>query len=63
MGCSSRSFPFSFTSSHFLTSQTPSEDDNLEDEWLEPHFLGVEGYWSKDLRKTEGSHVFNTGNH
>ena len=26
---------FSLTFSPFLTSQTPSEDDNLEDEWLE----------------------------
>ena len=26
----------SFIFLHFLTGQTPSEDDNLEDEWLEP---------------------------
>ena len=25
---------FSFIFLHFLTSQTPSEDDNIEDEWL-----------------------------
>ena len=29
---------FSLTFSHFLTSQTPFEDDNLEDERLEPFF-------------------------
>ena len=44
--------------SHFLTSQTPSEDDNSEDEWLEPLLLEVEGHWAKDLRQTEGSHGF-----
>ena len=32
---SSCSFSFSLIFSHFLGSQTPSEDDNLEDEWLE----------------------------
>ena len=31
----SRSFPVSLIFSHFLGSQTPSEDGNSEDEWLE----------------------------
>ena len=33
---SSRLLSFSLIFSHFLTSQTPSEDDNSEDEWLNP---------------------------
>ena len=36
---------FSF---HFLTSQTPFEDENSEDEWLEPFPLDVKGCWVQD---------------
>ena len=31
--------------SHFLGCQTPSKDDNLEDERLKPFLLEVEGCW------------------
>ena len=45
-------FPFSLIFSPFLCCQTPSKDDNLEDEWLKPFLLEVEGCWVQDLEAT-----------
>ena len=60
---SSRFFAFSFIFSHFLTRQTPSEDDNSKDERLKPIILEVEGHWAKDLRQAEGFHGSHAGIH
>ena len=51
---------FSF---HFLTSQTPSEDENSEDERLELLLLEVEGHLAQDLEQNEEFLVFHAGTH
>ena len=48
-------------SRHFLGIQTPSEDDNLEDERLKPFFLGVGGHWAWDRRQLRVFPCFNGG--
>ena len=44
--------------SPFLGCQTPSKDDNLEDERLKPFLLEAEGYWVQDLEATGGPLFF-----
>ena len=44
--------PFSLIFLALLGSQTPSEDDNSEDEWLKPFLLEAEGCWVQDLEVT-----------
>ena len=44
-------FPFSFIFFlPFLATKHSSEDDNLEDGWLDLFLLEEEGYWTLDLR-------------
>ena len=52
-------FSFSLIFFSFLTSQTPSEDDNSEDEWLNPSILEVKGTGQRNLRQIKVYHVFN----
>ena len=53
--------PLSLIFSPFLGCQTPSKDDNSEDEQLKPFFLGVEGYWAGDRRQLRVFPCFNGG--
>ena len=50
--------PFLSFSWHFLGSQTPSKDDNSEDERLKPFLLEAEGCWVQDLEATGGPLFF-----
>ena len=43
----------------FLGCQTPSKDDNLEDERLKHFFLGVKGHWAGDRRQLRVFLCFN----
>ena len=47
-----------FSFSPFLGCQTPSKDDNLEDERLKPFPLEGKGCWGWDLKAAGGSPVF-----
>ena len=42
--------PLSLIFSYFFTCQTPLEDDNSRDAWLNPLILEEEGYWLTVLR-------------
>ena len=43
---------------YFLGCQTPSKDDNLEDERLKPFLLEAKGCWVRDLEVTGGPLFF-----
>ena len=48
----------SFTFLHFLTFQTPLDDDKSRDARLKPLILGGEGHWVLVLRQVACSHAF-----
>ena len=48
----------SFTFLHFLTSQTPLDDDKSRDARLKPLILEGEGHWILVLRQAACSHAF-----
>ena len=56
--CGKASFFFSLAFSiiflHFLTDQTPFENDFSEDEWLKPPFSRSKRHWAREPKPMKG---------